>query len=139
MQSESDRPVVRIAAAVIRDDGGRFLLVRKRGTSAFMQAGGKIEAGEQPFAALRRELAEELDLAVEEGQARYLGRFAAEAANEPGHIVEADLFDLPPCGPVTPGAEIEEVIWLVPSAPDLPPLAPLTRRHVLRLDDPPPR
>ena len=42
--------------ARIRDDDGRLLLSRKRGTSAFMQAGGKIEPGEQPAAALVREL-----------------------------------------------------------------------------------
>ncbi|WP_245449171.1 NUDIX domain-containing protein [Ensifer sp. NM-2] len=36
---------------------GNTLLVRKRGTRSFMQAGGKIEAGETPREALSRELA----------------------------------------------------------------------------------
>ena len=32
---------IEIVAALIRDDAGRVLLVRKRGTTAFMQPGGK--------------------------------------------------------------------------------------------------
>jgi 8-oxo-dGTP pyrophosphatase MutT (NUDIX family) len=73
---------IRIAAAIIRDDGGRLLLVRKRGTKAFMQAGGKIEPGELPAAALARELREELGIVVDAGAAFHLGSFSAPAANE---------------------------------------------------------
>ena len=39
---------IRIAAALLIGPDGRTLLVRKRGTEAFMQPGGKIEAHEQP-------------------------------------------------------------------------------------------
>ena len=133
MSSGSAPLIVRISAAVIRDGQGRFLLVRKRGTTAFMQAGGKIETGETSLAALQRELMEELGLVVEAAEAKFLGCFEAEAANEPGHRVQADLFELSLDGPVTAAAEIEELIWLSPSAPALPSLAPLTREHVLRL------
>ena len=38
--------VMRIAVALARDRHGRVLLVRKHGTAAFMQPGGKIEPGE---------------------------------------------------------------------------------------------
>ena len=41
---QQHRQVVRIFAALIDDDLGRLLLVRKAGTASFMQAGGKIEA-----------------------------------------------------------------------------------------------
>jgi 8-oxo-dGTP diphosphatase len=47
-----------IAAAIVRDDAGRFLLVRKRGSEIFFQPGGKIDAGEKPETALIREIAE---------------------------------------------------------------------------------
>ncbi len=47
---------IRIVAAVIRDDAGRVLLVRKRGTKAFMQPGGKLDAGEDDITALSREI-----------------------------------------------------------------------------------
>ncbi|KGE76866.1 NUDIX domain-containing protein, partial [Halomonas salina] len=56
----NDTPILHIAAALIEDAEGRLLLVRKRGTEAFMQAGGKIEPDESPDEALARELEEEL-------------------------------------------------------------------------------
>ena len=43
---------IEIVAALIRDDAGQVLLVRKRGTTAFMQPGGKRDSGEDDIAAL---------------------------------------------------------------------------------------
>src|SRR4029453_3123025 len=43
--------VISVVAALIRDGDGRVLLVRKHGTSAFMQPGGKRDAGENDVAA----------------------------------------------------------------------------------------
>lgn len=124
--------VVRIAAAIVLDDAGRMLVVRKRGTRAFIQPGGKIEPGESPEAALRRELLEELGRAVSD--LRPCGRFAAPAIHEAGHVVEADFFrvTLAP-GPIAPAAEIEEVRWIDPDAPGEVMLAPLTAIHALPL------
>ncbi|MGT2468756.1 MAG: NUDIX domain-containing protein [Mesorhizobium sp.] len=122
---------IRIAAAVIRDDGGRLLLVRKRGTKAFMQAGGKIEPGELPAVALARELREELGIVVDPGAASHLGSFSAPAANEPETQVEAELFELSIAGEPVPAAEIEEMIWLNPEAEAGFELAPLTATFVL--------
>ena len=64
---------IRIAAALLIEPNGQTLLVRKRGTQAFMQPGGKIDAGEQPAEALARELHEELGLIIEPTDAVYLG------------------------------------------------------------------
>ena len=94
MSGTAARATIRIAAALILDRDGRCLLVRKRGSTALMQPGGKIDAGETPEAALVRELAEELALAVDPTVPRFLGTFSAEAVNEPGHRVEAQLFHL---------------------------------------------
>jgi len=58
---------IRIAAAVIVRPDGMTLLVRKRGTSAFMQPGGKIEPGETPEQALSRELSEEIGVTATAG------------------------------------------------------------------------
>lgn len=130
--SGSDLPVIRIAAAVIVDGDGRVLLVRKRGTQAFMQPGGKIGEGESAVAALARELNEELGCQIESGH-RALGRFTAAAANEPGTIVEAELFAVALSGEIVPAAEIEEARWHHPDDVPAFPLAPLTRDHVLPL------
>jgi len=124
-------PPIRIAAALILDSIGRALLVRKRGTQAFMQAGGKIEPGEAPLDALRRELREELEIELT-AEPDYLGRFSAPAAHEKGRIVEAEIFHLRLEGEVSPAAELEEIRWVDPAAPGLV-LAPLTRDHVLPL------
>lgn len=122
---------IRIAAAVIRDENGNLLLVRKRGTSAFMQPGGKIEVDEVPVNALARELREELGIVM--AAATYLGRFTAPAANEPDSTVEAELFELAIAGEPVPAAEIEEMIWLDRDRFADIELAPLTRDAVLPL------
>lgn len=129
---DSQSPI-RIAAALLCDRSGRILLVRKRGAAAFMQPGGKIESGEAAEDALIRELREELSLEVDSRRLTPLGRFGAPAANEPGRIVEADLFRLVIAEEVRPAAEIEEIAWIEPSETGDLLLAPLTRDHVLPL------
>ncbi|AZE53396.1 Nudix hydrolase family protein [Pseudomonas synxantha] len=122
---------IRIAAALLICPDGQTLLVRKRGTQAFMQPGGKIDAGEQPFEALVRELQEELNLLIDPSEAVYLGEFSAPAANEPGFTVQAELFQVPIDVPVAPAAEIEEVRWIDPMGDGGLHLAPLTRDLIL--------
>ena len=125
--------VIPIVAALIRDARGRVLPVRKRGTSAFMQPGGKRAAGESDVTALVREIDEELGCRVAENSARPLGVFEAPSANEPGFRVHAALYAVDVEGTIAAKAEIDQVVWVDPRAlPDLP-LAPLTRDHVLPL------
>lgn len=131
MSGTAARATIRIAAALILDRDGRCLLVRKRGSTALMQPGGKIDAGETPEAALVRELAEELALAVDPAVPRFLGTFSAEAVNEPGHRVEAQLFHFVFTGEVRPAAELEETVWIDPFDPPARPIAPLTRDLIL--------
>ena len=123
---------IRIAAAVILDERGRTLLVRKRGTRAFMQAGGKVAPDETPAQALAREIREELDCGLA-GPPRPLGRFHAPAANEPGRNVEAELFAVELDGEICPAGEIEDAIWHDPADLVSVTLAPLTRDLVLPL------
>jgi 8-oxo-dGTP diphosphatase len=123
--------VIRIAAAVIVGADGRMLLVRKRGTGAFMLAGGKLDAGETAVAALRREIGEELGCGI--AAETPLGRFNAPAAFEAGHVVEAELFAVALDGEIHLAAEIEEVVWHDPHDLDSRPLAALARTHALPL------
>jgi 8-oxo-dGTP pyrophosphatase MutT (NUDIX family) len=132
MSNETHR-TIRIAAALIDDGAGRLLLVRKAGTEWFMQAGGKIEDGESPVGALRRELSEEIGLTLADDDALHLRRYSAPAANEPGHTVEAEIFHVRMRHDPAIRLEIEEAVWVDHVAATALPLAPLTRDHILPL------
>lgn len=129
--STANNSTIRIAAALLLNPDGQTLLVRKRNTTAFMQPGGKIEAHELPVHALARELEEELGLVIDPAQASFLGQFSAPAANEPGFVVQAEIFQLAIDTEVSPAAEIEEVIWIDPATDGDVLLAPLTRDLIL--------
>lgn len=125
--------VLRIVAAIVTDPAGRALLVRKAGTVAFMQPGGKIEPGESAFDALVRELDEELGLVVDPGATHHLGSFRAAAANEPDTVVRAEVFALETDAELEARGEIEELLWI--DSPDTGDrvIAPLSSEHLLPL------
>lgn len=125
--------VLRVAAGIIMDAAGRTLLVRKRGSSVFMQAGGKIEHGESALAALTRELREEIGLVLDPDLTEYIGSFRAVAANEPDTVIRAEVFALSTTLGFLPSGEIEELVWLDTDEPTGIELAPLTRDTVLPL------
>ena len=124
----TDAPVIRIVAAVILNSDGYLLLVRKRETTMFMQPGGKFEAGETGEQALIRELREELGFELTPNDFEYVGRFEADAANEPGHRVDCDVhFTVVETEGVV-ASEIEELRWIDPVTIDDIALAPLTSK-----------
>jgi 8-oxo-dGTP diphosphatase len=125
---------LRIVAALLVDAEGRALLVRKRGTTKFMQPGGKPEAGESGAEALSRELGEELGLDIPPARLVSIGRFGAIAANEADTVVDCEVFDAPVIdSEVRVFAEIEESIWLDPANPGDVELAPLSSEILLPL------
>ncbi len=125
--------IISVVAALIRDRAGRVLLVRKRGTAAFMQPGGKRDDGESDVAALSREIVEELGCRVRANSAQSLGVFECVAANEPGFQVRAAVYAVDVEGAIEPQGEIDRMVWVDPRLPPDLHLAPLTRDHVLPL------
>lgn len=125
---------IHVAAAIVTDSQGRAVVVRKHGTTGFMQPGGKIERGESALATLVRELREELGLEVDVDTTEFLGSFEAPALNEPGATVRAEVFALVTDAELHPAAEIAELHWLrSPDDTDTVELAPLTLEVLLPL------
>ncbi|RKW69447.1 NUDIX hydrolase [Galactobacter caseinivorans] len=125
-----------IAAVRITDLQGRIYTVRKSGTRAWMQPGGKLEPGEDPAAAALRELSEELGVHWGPERLESLGTWEGPAANEPETSLTAHLFaavwDPVLDGAAQVGAELAEGAWMVPHDALLrDDLAPLLREHVL--------
>jgi 8-oxo-dGTP diphosphatase len=73
MPADGASPLIHVVCAVIQDDSGRYLATRRPVDKAlgglWEFPGGKVEPGEDPAAALRREIAEELGLAIVVGPA----------------------------------------------------------------------
>ena len=130
----STTKLIRIVAAVIRDERGRVLMVRKRGADVLQQPGGKRDAGDRDdLHTLARELHEELGCTMLHAGARWLGRFSAPAANEPGHVVEAEVYEVSAEGPFEARAEIEEIRWIDPAMPGNRLIASLSKEQILPL------
>ncbi|MES5813818.1 NUDIX domain-containing protein [Pseudoxanthomonas sp. Soil82] len=122
---------IRTVAAVIVDGQGRVLLVRKHGSSTFIQPGGKREPGEDALATLARELDEELGVRLLAASARRLGEFEDAAVNEPGRRVRAEVFVVDVQGEPQARAEIAELAWIAPRPPFPVAVAPLSAGHIL--------
>lgn len=127
-------PDIHVSAAIILDPDRRVLVVRKQGTTRFMQPGGKPEPGETPAETLIRELHEELGLELAPADLEPLGVFVSAAANEPDHRVVADAFvvTIGAAEPVAQ-AELAELRWITPADAETLPLAPLSVEHLLPL------
>ena len=102
---------------------GRLLMVRKSGDVYWAIPGGRVEKGETPGQAVKRELEEELQVRVIEDSVRILGTFVDRAADT------GEEFSLTLCvgqiaGTPTPSAEIAEYIWYSGTLPggELPPM-----------------
>ncbi len=106
--------------------------MRKRGTSKFMQPGGKPEIGESALQTVIREIHEELGLLFTPEKLTFDGEWVGPAANEEDTSIHASLFSARFDGQLTPLAELEEVLWIAPEDALLrKDIAPLLRDFVL--------
>mgnify|MGYP002778301514 CR=1 FL=1 len=101
-------------AALLAVREGRVLLCRKRGTPTWILPGGKIEAGEAPEEALRREIGEELT-GVRLGEVRWVRCY--EHHNPEGVPLRMEVFVGELEGEPGPAAEIEELRWQAAAEP----------------------
>ncbi len=118
-----------VTGVCLRDERGRLLVVRKRGSGLFQLPGGKPEPGESAEQAGVRETREEVGLEI--GALALLGRYRAPAANEPDAVVDATVLLAVHRGEPVAAAEIAETRWLDPDGGEPVALAPLLRDHVL--------
>jgi 8-oxo-dGTP diphosphatase len=96
---------------LVHVEAGRLLVVRSRNKKAFYLPGGKIEAGESPEAALRREVAEELG--IELARPVVLKRYVAPAYGEgEGAMVDMTCFTASLLGTPRPAGEIAELTYV---------------------------
>ncbi|MFW0154513.1 NUDIX hydrolase [Rothia sp. P6271] len=125
-----------VSAVILMNQNGEVLTVRKNGTTGFMLPGGKPEPDETPVQTARREVFEELGINCAEEDLTYCGTFEAEALNEPGRTVRAEVFRyLPimssvPESPFLLRAEIVQAQWVNPADTHLEHQAPLNTAHI---------
>lgn len=127
--TQSQQPVITVAAAIIFNAQGQALLARKRNTEFFMQVGGKLEANESAQQGLLREIQEEIGVAAR--IVKDLGIVETVAANEANHRLLAHLFHVELLGDAQASAELAEIQWVNVFAPIDLALAPLTERYIL--------
>ncbi|MFB7469698.1 NUDIX domain-containing protein [Kitasatospora sp. NPDC056184] len=121
-------PLVVVAAAVVED--GRLLVVSKTAApDVFYLPGGKPDAGEEPLAALTRELAEELGAAPV--GPRHLVDIEAVAALE-GVPMRMAVYRAGLDRAPAPAAELADLRWTDGLDPALR-LAPAVRDHLVPL------
>jgi 8-oxo-dGTP diphosphatase len=119
-----------VVAAVIRDSAGRLLLQQalpgKPHSGQWEFPGGKVEYHENPRLALRREIAEELALTLDEGAMAPAG-FADRAANGEDPGVVLILYDCPLWWGEPQSCEGQAWGWFTPAEAALLALPPIDR------------
>ncbi|MFT4020724.1 MAG: NUDIX domain-containing protein [Acinetobacter sp.] len=119
---------ITVAAAIILNDQHQTLLARKRGSSFFMQVGGKLEAHEQPEQSLLREIKEEIG--VDATILKDMGLIETVAANEANTLLRAHVYYVQLLGEPKADAELAEIRWVNVQLSEALTLAPLTREFI---------
>lgn len=115
--------IQRVAVGVIYDDQGRVLLAQRPADKPYAGywefPGGKIETGETPEQALRRELDEELGIEIDETFPWLVREFTY-----PTRTVELNFFRVHSWRGQLHGKEEQALAWQAPDSPDVAPMLP---------------
>lgn len=95
-------------------------MTRTKGKDVFVAPGGKVEAGENAQSALKRERKEELNIDIDTEKLEVFWTFYAQAAGQEHKRLQMDVFVVPEwSGTITPTSEVEEVLWINATPPDI--------------------
>jgi 8-oxo-dGTP diphosphatase len=89
-------------------DNGRILCARPWGKDVFYIPGGKREGAESDLETLRREISEELTVALLPGTERHVGTYQAGA---PGGLMVRMSYAADYTGTLAASSEIDELAW----------------------------
>jgi len=107
--------VIPCVGAVIKDEAGRLLLIRRGhepGKGLWSIPGGRIEPGESDEAALVREVREETGLAVTSGRLIGAVRRPAGMPGAPGTVLDIrDYAAEVTGGTLVPGDDADDALW----------------------------
>ncbi|GHO72883.1 DNA mismatch repair protein MutT [Ktedonobacter sp. SOSP1-85] len=99
--------------ALIYLQDGKLLVTRSQGKDMYYLPGGKLEAGESDYAALSREVLEELNVSLEPGTEHYFGTFEAQAHGKAaGTLVRTTCYSAKIQGEPQASSEIEEIAFV---------------------------
>lgn len=105
-------------AAGILIKGRKTVVERSAGKPAYVQPGGRIDAGETAEQAVVRELKEELDINVDAKDLEPFGAYSAQAVNHPNQQVHMQVFMVKKWrGTIKPNSEVEELLWVDSNLP----------------------
>ena len=90
-------------------ENGRILCARPRGKDVFYIPGGKREGAESDLETLRREISEELTVALLPGTVRHVGTYQASAPC--GLVVRMSCYAAGYSGTLAGSSEIDELAW----------------------------
>jgi 8-oxo-dGTP diphosphatase len=114
-----DLKIIHKAGGVIVQDR-RFLVTRSFGKDFFIAPGGKLEQGETPIQALKREMVEEVKVEIDVESLEHLGTFEAEAIGQKDVHLVMDVYVINNFknDPI-PSSEIEEIKWINTQTKDI--------------------
>ena len=100
--------------ALVTDQTGRMLAVRKKNSKFFQMVGGKREQDEELLTTLRREFLEEINIDILLHDVSFLGQHTSVAVNEKNTKVHANVFHvkLKAYKTLRIASEIEEMVWI---------------------------